>query len=55
MSFPIIYIYFLVRWFHPNMTKSQAHDMLERVPYDGAFLVRPSEIEDYFSISFRYI
>ncbi|CAG2103251.1 unnamed protein product [Medioppia subpectinata] len=36
------------------MTRVQAEDMLKRLRYDGAFLVRPSEKEENsFSISFR--
>lgn len=41
-------------WYHQNMTRAQAEDMLKRLRYDGAFLVRPSEKEENsFSISFR--
>ncbi|XP_071036049.1 1-phosphatidylinositol 4,5-bisphosphate phosphodiesterase gamma-1 isoform X2 [Parasteatoda tepidariorum] len=41
-------------WYHANMTRAQAEDMLKRVHYDGAFLVRPSEKEaNCFAISFR--
>ncbi|XP_076340209.1 small wing phospholipase C gamma 1 isoform X2 [Tachypleus tridentatus] len=41
-------------WYQPTMTKAQAEDMLKRVRYEGAFLVRPSEKEDNcFAISFR--
>lgn len=39
-------------WFHPNVTRSQAEDMLRRVPVDGAFLVRPSGANTY-ALSFR--
>lgn len=36
------------------MNRSEAEEMLKRVPYDGAFLVRPSETDDdAFAISFR--
>ncbi|CAL1272763.1 unnamed protein product [Larinioides sclopetarius] len=41
-------------WFHSNMTRAQAEEMLKRVHYDGAYLVRPSEKEaNCFAISFR--
>jgi phosphatidylinositol phospholipase C gamma-1 len=43
-------------WYHSSMTRVQAEDMLKRLRYDGAFLVRPSEKEENsFSISFRYL
>lgn len=41
-------------WFHPNVTRSQAEDMLRRVPVDGAFLVRPSGANTY-ALSFRFV
>ncbi|KAL1425760.1 hypothetical protein MTO96_018920 [Rhipicephalus appendiculatus] len=41
-------------WYHANMTRTQAEELLKRVKYDGTFLVRPSEKEDNcFAISFR--
>ncbi|KAF8790535.1 1-phosphatidylinositol 4 like protein [Argiope bruennichi] len=41
-------------WFHSNMTRAQAEEMLKRVHYDGAYLVRPSEKDaNCFAISFR--
>ncbi|KAJ9579947.1 hypothetical protein L9F63_004420, partial [Diploptera punctata] len=41
-------------WYHPRLTRSQAEELLKRVPSDGAFLVRPSENDVYsFAISFR--
>ncbi|GBM70715.1 1-phosphatidylinositol 4,5-bisphosphate phosphodiesterase gamma-1 [Araneus ventricosus] len=41
-------------WFHSNMTRAQAEEKLRRVPYDGAYLVRPSgKEENCFAISFR--
>ncbi|XP_054722477.1 1-phosphatidylinositol 4,5-bisphosphate phosphodiesterase gamma-1-like, partial [Uloborus diversus] len=43
-------------WFHANMTRIQAEEMLKKIYYDGAFLVRPSEKESNtscFAISFR--
>lgn len=43
-------------WYHAGMTRAQAEDMLKRLRYDGAFLVRPSEKDDNsFSVSFRYV
>lgn len=44
-------------WYHPQITRHQAEEMLKRVPYDGAFLVRPSEkdINNSFAISFRLV
>lgn len=41
-------------WFHANVTRSDAENMLNRVPIDGAFIVRPSEKDaNAFAISFR--
>lgn len=41
-------------WYHKSFNKLQAEDMLKRIKYDGAFLMRPSEAEEScFSISFR--
>lgn len=41
-------------WYHPNLTRFQAEDMLKRSRCDGAYLVRPSEKEENcFAISFR--
>uniref|UniRef100_A0A8D8YHH8 Phosphoinositide phospholipase C n=1 Tax=Cacopsylla melanoneura TaxID=428564 RepID=A0A8D8YHH8_9HEMI len=40
-------------WYHPTATRSQAEDLLRRVPSDGAFLVRPSEDAGSYVISFR--
>ncbi|GFU38931.1 1-phosphatidylinositol 4,5-bisphosphate phosphodiesterase gamma-1 [Nephila pilipes] len=41
-------------WYHSNMTRAQAEEMLKRVHYDGAYLLRPSEKEaNCFAISFR--
>lgn len=44
-------------WYHPHITRHVAEEMLKRVPYDGAFLVRPSEKDstNSYAISFRYI
>lgn len=42
------------KWYHKDVNRTQAEDMLKRIRYDGAFLVRPSEQEENcFSISFR--
>ncbi|XP_068087156.1 1-phosphatidylinositol 4,5-bisphosphate phosphodiesterase gamma-1-like [Anabrus simplex] len=41
-------------WYHENITRYQAEEMLKKVPSDGAFLVRPSEKDSYaYAISFR--
>ncbi|XP_054720768.1 1-phosphatidylinositol 4,5-bisphosphate phosphodiesterase gamma-1-like [Uloborus diversus] len=43
-------------WYHANMTRSQATELLMKIHYDGAFLVRPSEKQSdaiFFAISFR--
>lgn len=41
-------------WYHANVTRTQAEELLKRVKCDGMFLVRPSEKEDNcFAISFR--
>ncbi|GAB6030572.1 hypothetical protein CHUAL_007434 [Chamberlinius hualienensis] len=41
-------------WYHGNMTRAVAEDMLRRFAFDGAFLVRRSETDDgSFTISFR--
>ena len=43
-----------MEWFHQNMTRLQAEEMLKQINYNGAFLVRPSEKDpNCFSISFR--
>lgn len=41
-------------WFHANISRANAEEMLKRVPHDGSFLVRRSETDDgSFAISFR--
>ncbi|KAJ8265340.1 hypothetical protein COCON_G00144390 [Conger conger] len=40
-------------WYHANLTRSQAENMLMRVPRDGAFLVRKRTEPNSFAISFR--
>ena len=43
------------RWYHKGMDRIAAEDMLKRIPYDGAFLVRRSEQDQVsFAISFRW-
>ena len=45
-------------WFHEQLTRLEAEDMLKRVRMDGAFLIRPSEHKQSgkaFSISFRWV
>eukprot|EP00049_Salpingoeca_infusionum_P018616 m.357987 g.357987 ORF g.357987 m.357987 type:complete len:1324 (-) comp18011_c0_seq1:571-4542(-) len=42
------------RWYHPDLTRDQAEDMLRRIRYDGAYLVRVSGHDsNFWSISFR--
>lgn len=43
------------RWYHANLSRSQAENMLMRVPRDGAFLVRKRAEPNSFAISFRYL
>uniref|UniRef100_A0A7N6BRH9 1-phosphatidylinositol 4,5-bisphosphate phosphodiesterase gamma n=1 Tax=Anabas testudineus TaxID=64144 RepID=A0A7N6BRH9_ANATE len=40
-------------WYHANLSRSQAENMLMRVPRDGAFLVRKRAEPNSFAISFR--
>ena len=41
-------------WFHSNVTREKAEEMIQRVPSDGAFLVRPGErIAGSYAITFR--
>ncbi|KAL8594295.1 hypothetical protein ACOMHN_000997 [Nucella lapillus] len=41
-------------WYHEGMSRSTAEDMLKRIPYDGAFLVRHSgHDKSVYAISFR--
>ncbi|PVD20783.1 hypothetical protein C0Q70_18944 [Pomacea canaliculata] len=41
-------------WYHEGMSRAAAEDMLKRIPYDGAFLVRHSGQDQYsYAISFR--
>lgn len=44
-----------VRWYHANLSRSHAENMLMRVPRDGAFLVRKRAEPNSFAISFRCI
>jgi len=49
-----------VRWFYANLSRMQAEDMLCRISYEGAFLVRQRTDQhnvtdsSQFAISFRY-
>lgn len=45
--------FFHSRWYHANLSRSQAENMLMRVPRDGAFLVRKRAEPNSFAISFR--
>uniref|UniRef100_A0A8C9WCU1 1-phosphatidylinositol 4,5-bisphosphate phosphodiesterase gamma n=1 Tax=Scleropages formosus TaxID=113540 RepID=A0A8C9WCU1_SCLFO len=40
-------------WYHANLSRGQAENMLMRVPRDGAFLVRKRTEPNSFAISFR--
>lgn len=41
-------------WFHAQMSRNQAEDILAKIPVDGAFLVRQGErVSGSFAISFR--
>lgn len=41
-------------WYHEGMSRSAAEDMLKRIPYDGAFVVRHSgHDQSVYAISFR--
>ncbi|XP_014674887.1 PREDICTED: 1-phosphatidylinositol 4,5-bisphosphate phosphodiesterase gamma-1-like [Priapulus caudatus] len=41
-------------WFHANLAKEEAQEMLSRVPRDGAFLIRGRDAQpNLFAISFR--
>ncbi|KAL4655315.1 1-phosphatidylinositol 4,5-bisphosphate phosphodiesterase gamma-1-like [Arapaima gigas] len=40
-------------WYHANLSRGQAENMLMRVPRDGAFLVRKRAEPNSFAISFR--
>jgi len=42
------------RWYHANLSRSHAENMLMRVPRDGAFLVRKRAEPNSFAISFRW-
>jgi len=41
------------RWYHDNMDRVEAEEMLKRIPNDGAFLVRRGNSN--YAISFRYV
>ncbi len=42
------------KWFHRDMSRGQAEDMLKRIHSDGAFLVRESlSAQQAFAVSFR--
>lgn len=41
-------------WYHPFASRTQAEELLKRIPHDGAFLVRPSDKEGKtYALSFR--
>ena len=42
-------------WYHEGMDRNDAESMLQRIPYDGTFIVRRSESDtNAFAISFRW-
>ena len=48
-------------WFHENLSRTEAEEMLKKVRMDGAFLIRPSEHnpskagQKNYAISFRCV
>nr|XP_022335650.1 1-phosphatidylinositol 4,5-bisphosphate phosphodiesterase gamma-1-like isoform X2 [Crassostrea virginica] len=40
-------------WYHDNLSRAAAEDMLKRIPSDGAFLIRRGQAGDSYAISFR--
>ena len=43
------------RWYHEGLSRMAAEDMLKRIHYDGAFLVRHSvQDQSVYAISFRW-
>jgi phosphatidylinositol phospholipase C gamma-1 len=41
-------------WYHKNLNRAQAEELMKRMRHDGSFLVRPSDHEENgFSITFR--
>ncbi|XP_048731968.1 1-phosphatidylinositol 4,5-bisphosphate phosphodiesterase gamma-1-like isoform X5 [Ostrea edulis] len=40
-------------WYHDNLSRASAEDMLKRIPSDGAFLIRRGQSGDSYAISFR--
>ena len=45
----------LCRWYHEGLSRAAAEDMLKRIHYDGAFLVRHSgQDQCVYAISFRW-
>jgi len=43
---------FLCSWFHPNLSKVQAEQMLKTARLDGAYIVRASDQANNYAISF---
>lgn len=53
---PQPYNYKKMEWYHSNLSREAAEDILRRIHQDGVFLVRPSTQEQgKFTVSFRYI
>ncbi|XP_061198199.1 1-phosphatidylinositol 4,5-bisphosphate phosphodiesterase gamma-1-like isoform X2 [Saccostrea echinata] len=40
-------------WYHDNLSRASAENMLKRIPSDGAFLIRRGQAGDSYAISFR--
>ena len=56
----IIFFWYSFSWYHDNLTRAEAEDMLCRIPYNGAFLIRRrTEIDERdtdkspYALSFR--
>ncbi|CAG5123278.1 unnamed protein product, partial [Candidula unifasciata] len=41
-------------WYRSDTDRLSAEDFLKSIPLDGVFLVRPSSVENFFSLSLRY-
>ena len=56
-----MFLNYLFSWYHDNLTRQQAEDMLKRMRKDGYFLVRKrmtNDMEndgDSYAISFRLV
>lgn len=43
----------MCEWYFPSTTREQCELILSQMPNDGSFLVRPSEGQNTFVISFK--